>query len=72
MIFYLSQPSADVMKKLDPDGSGTITFLEFVNAYDIWTEILPHYDSPQESKQRGPKVPKLMSCSKCNEILKIG
>ena len=28
------------MRKLDPDGNGNITFMEFINAYPIWAEIL--------------------------------
>lgn len=34
------KPSPALMKKLDPDGNGRITFLEFINTYEIWAEIL--------------------------------
>jgi len=51
------KPSNEIMCQLDPDGSGTISFMEFVNAFDIWDGILKN-DSKRmdEPHKAGPKV----------------
>lgn len=34
------EPSEELLAKLDPDGSGNVTFVEFINGYEIWEQIL--------------------------------
>src|SRR5688572_20986612 len=48
------KPSPELMSRLDPDGSGTISFMEFVGAYDIWAEILKP-NTPMKKEQRTAK-----------------
>ncbi len=51
------KPSEELMQRLDPDGSGTITFMEFMKAFDIWNEILKQ--NPNEKDQEAKKAPKV-------------
>lgn len=52
------KPSPELMRKIDPDGSGNISFMEFVNAFDIWSEILSQQgDKASEKEYKGNKVP---------------
>jgi Ca2+-binding EF-hand superfamily protein len=50
------QPSEELMRRLDPDDSGNITFMEFVNAFDIWNEILSDEANKKEDRYKGSKV----------------
>jgi Ca2+-binding EF-hand superfamily protein len=49
------KPTEDMMKQIDPDGSGSITFMEFVNAFDVWNEILKD-DKKDEETYKSHKV----------------
>jgi EF-hand domain pair len=33
------EPSEQLFEVLDPDASGAVTFVEFMNAFDLWTEL---------------------------------
>ena len=50
------KPSEELMQRLDPDGSGNITFMEFVNAFDIWNEILSDDKHKKADNYKGSKV----------------
>jgi Ca2+-binding EF-hand superfamily protein len=50
------KPSPELMKQLDPDGNGSISFMEFVNAYEIWAEILVQPERSGEEGYKGSRV----------------
>lgn len=50
------KPSEELMQRLDPDGSGNITFMEFVSAFDIWNEILNDEATKKNDTYKGSKV----------------
>lgn len=50
------KPSPELMKRLDPDGNGNITFLEFVSAFEIWSEILTPRNKADVDIYKGSRV----------------
>lgn len=49
------KPSPALMKKLDPDGNGKISFIEFINSYEIWAELLVD-NKGEVSNYKGSRV----------------